>query len=156
TACRFEEAVELYCQAIGRRPEWAEAHNSMGTALMEQNRLAEAISAFEEALLIEKDWYLPVFNRAVALRKLGRDSEAIIGFRRAVACRPDLWNGHVELGLMLIKHGFLPEGWKEYEWRWQSGGRPAKRATRPQPVWSGERFEGQTLLLCVEQGYGDM
>src|SRR5262249_46275850 len=40
--------------------------------------------------------------------------------------------------------------------RWQSGGRPAKRATRPQPVWSGERFEGQTLLLCVEQGYGDM
>ena len=45
--------------------------------------------------------------------------------------------------------GDMERGWSEYQWRPTLASRFAK------PVWKGEGLEGKTILLHVEQGFGD-
>jgi len=143
--------------------EWADAYNALGISLLERQRFEEALAAFDAALQSDSDHVYAMFNRGVVCRRLGRDADAIDAFRGAIALEPHWWQPHLDLGLLLIRHGHLPEGWKEYEWRWQSGGPPPMRVNRPQPIWNGERcwnarreHERRTIVLCAESGHGDM
>jgi hypothetical protein len=51
--------------------------------------------------------------------------------------------------------GQMPEGWDHYEARIGIPGEAGGTFPFIQPRWNGERFEGKTLLLTWEQGYGD-
>lgn len=152
----FELAASAYLLALERRADWPEGHNALGTIRMRQGRLEEAVALYERAVAAKPDWYLSNHNLGVALQRVGREERAIECFRRAIACQPDDWSAHVNIGCLLLKYGNFSEGWREWAWRYQSGGVPAKRKTRDQPIWQGERFDGRTLLLCAEAGLGDM
>ena len=47
---RFEEALASYDRALKVRPDYAEAHNNLGVALMQLGRLSEARAALEQAV----------------------------------------------------------------------------------------------------------
>jgi hypothetical protein len=81
--------------------------------------------------------------------------EAIGCFRTAVGLRPDFANAHHNLAVALLARGEMAEGWREYEWRWQTAGMVASRRDFAQPQWHGEAAEGRTLLIHAEQGLGD-
>ena len=51
--------------------------------------------------------------------------------------------------------GVMPEGWDQHEFRWDHKGLTNPKRVFPQPRWNGENFEGRTLLLHFEQGFGD-
>lgn len=54
----------------------------------------------------------------------------------------------------LLAAGHYDEGWTGYEWRYSSaGGGPVPNIKVPR--WQGERFDGRTLLVVGDQGYGD-
>ncbi len=60
-----------------------------------------------------------------------------------------------EASCINLQFGFMPLGWDQHEARWSH-----PRLTTPlrgytQPSWNGEPFEGRTLLLHWEQGFGD-
>src|SRR5690606_39168919 len=46
-------------------------------------------------------------------------------------------------------------GWDQYEWRMQMKSQLAKHSLKS-PLWDGRGFEGQTLLVYHEQGFGDV
>jgi hypothetical protein len=50
--------------------------------------------------------------------------------------------------------GDLESGFREYEWRWKLKNTPPTRFD--QPVWDGSELKGRTIMLCREQGMGDM
>lgn len=49
--------------------------------------------------------------------------------------------------------GDFAAGWVEYEHRW--GLAHVAKLDLAQPLWSGERLDGKTILLWSEQGFGD-
>jgi hypothetical protein len=57
-------------------------------------------------------------------------------------------------GALLLK-GEFGAGWQEYEWRWKGGVKGMEPQKFAQPLWQGEDLAGKTLLLTVEQGFGD-
>ncbi|HJV22378.1 MAG TPA: glycosyltransferase family 9 protein [Holophagaceae bacterium] len=60
-----------------------------------------------------------------------------------------------ERGYLNLLRGDLKTGWAQFEARLRVPGYvpPAKRF--PQPRWTGGSFEGKTLLVHFEQGFGD-
>jgi len=52
--------------------------------------------------------------------------------------------------------GDFAEGWKQYEWRWQTDGFATTKRDLRQPRWQGHQsLDGKTILLHAEQGLGD-
>ncbi len=45
----------------------------------------------------------------------------------------------------------MAAGWRELEWRWKAERRPRP----PFPEWDGSPLAGRTILLYIEQGFGD-
>ena len=152
----FETAEAAYLRAVRARPDDPRSHAGLGATRLRLGKLEQAIQACDEAVRLDPQALGPHHNRAVCLQRLGREDEAIRGFREAIRRHPGSWRSHNNLGLLLLKRGRFEEGWREFEWRFQNRGEPATRAGRPQPIWRGERLEGKTLLVCCEQGFGDM
>jgi tetratricopeptide (TPR) repeat protein len=57
--------------------------------LREGGRLAEAVAAYEEALVLRPDSLAAHFNRANALQAMDRHAEAVAGYERLLAAAPD-------------------------------------------------------------------
>jgi hypothetical protein len=81
------------------------------------------------------------------------------GMRLAVEQQVDLRirpeNVALNRSLVSLRLGDMPDGWDQYEARWQVPGLIIPKRDFPQPRWQGQPFPGQTLLLHFEQGLGD-
>jgi tetratricopeptide (TPR) repeat protein len=150
---RNGEAVAGYRRALELKPDWAEAHNSLGNALTAQSRDDEAIECFERALALKPDYADAHNNLGVALQKQNRIAGALLSYHRCELLRPDHADLHLNMALAYLVAGDFTNGWREYEWRYQSKARPARKL--PQPLWTGEDLAGKTILLHYEQGFGD-
>ncbi len=101
-----------------------------------ENRMAHLL--LNQAFVMEGDW---------------------AGMRQAVEQQSELhlppatvaWNR----SLVSLRLGDMPDGWDQYEARWQIPGLIIPARNFPQPRWQGQPFPGQTLLLHFEQGLGD-
>jgi hypothetical protein len=55
-----------------------------------------------------------------------------------------------------LRAGEYEEGWREYEWRLrQPKWSKFFPSIKHQPLWQGEDFQGKSLLVHCEQGFGD-
>lgn len=84
----------------------------------------------------------------------GKLDKAIETYRLCVAADPTYADGHLCLGMALLKAGYLQEGWREYEWRWKTNQLPARKLKCPQ--WSGQDLTNKIILVYGEQGLGDI
>jgi hypothetical protein len=60
-----------------------------------------------------------------------------------------------ERACIKLRFADMPQGWLEYESRWKIPEFMQVEQHYSQPRWQGESFEGRTLLLFWEQGFGD-
>ena len=153
TLQRNTEAEASFRRALELRPDWAEGHNSLGNALAAQSREEEAIACFERALALKPDYADAHNNLGVVLQKQNRIAGALLSYRRCELLRPDHADLHLNKALAYLVAGDFTNGWREYEWRYQSKARPPRKL--PQPLWTGEDLAGKTILLHFEQGFGD-
>ncbi len=87
-----EKAVEILQGVLEDNPDHANAHTSLGVALvhLQENpsadspEMQEAFQHFERAFELEPDDAVPIFNKAVALRDLGLFEEALASFDRVL------------------------------------------------------------------------
>ena len=54
---KLDEAVAAYRQAIGIKPDFAEANSALGNALTVQGKLDEAVAAYRQAIGIKPDFF---------------------------------------------------------------------------------------------------
>ena len=94
-------------------------------------------------------------NLANLLMDAGKLDESLDFFRRAVEQRPGDPEIHTHRALAFLMNGDFQRGWDEYEWRMQMRSQLAKHSLKS-PLWDGRGYEGQTLLLYHEQGFGDV
>jgi predicted O-linked N-acetylglucosamine transferase (SPINDLY family) len=97
-AARAEQALRRETQA---HPDYANAHNALGVALVNQSKHEEALAAFTAAVKLDPAHAEAAANAGGALRTLGRLEEALSYLERAAAARPELADAHQSLGLTL-------------------------------------------------------
>jgi tetratricopeptide (TPR) repeat protein len=102
-ACQYiEEALKV-------RPDSSEAHNDLGTVLMQMGKPAEAMQQFHEALRISPDYLQAHFNLGKALFEERDLKEAVAQFRAVAQIAPDFASGHKSLATALIALGKMDE-----------------------------------------------
>ena len=151
---RLDEAEESLREALRLKPEFANAHNNLGRVLDDLGRFEEAEASVRMALRLRPEHGFAHFNLGYILYHLGRAGEAEASYRTALRLRPETAEWRVALGLALLLAGKFEEGWKEFEWRWQTEPRVGS-AFLGVPSWNGEPIGDRAILLFADQGHGD-
>lgn len=95
---RIDEAIRLIGSAIAHAPEFAEAHNVLGSLLQNLQRLDEAVVYYENAVVLKPGAEMHN-NLGNALQAVNRIEEAIAHYETALAARPDFVEAHCNLGV---------------------------------------------------------
>ena len=99
----YAAALDLYNQSIAADPGYMRAWMDKGNALMQLNRSAEAIAAFD-VVLAHEDYVPNVWNsRGKALMATGNYSAARDSFDQALQQAPDFIEAKENLDLVLEK-----------------------------------------------------
>ena len=151
----LDEAEAAYRQCLARQPDYAEAHNNLGNVLKARGDHTAAIDAYQASLRLRPNSAETQVNLGKLLHEQGRPGEAIVAYRAALAADPNLAAAHSGLGMSLLQCGDFEQGWRAYEWRWQTRGFADDVLQFTQPLWTGEALNGETILLYAEQGLGD-
>ena len=106
---KLDEAVACYRRALELKPDYAEAHNNLGTAFKDQGKLDEAVACYRRALELKPDFAEAHNNLGIALKDQGKLDEAVACYRRALELKPDYAEAHNNLGNALKDQGKLDE-----------------------------------------------
>jgi tetratricopeptide (TPR) repeat protein len=125
----------------------------LGNVLQNQERYAEAVHAYQEAIRIAPMHAEAHFNLGVSYQRRRLHDQALGSLDRAIEIRPQFVEAHWYKAFITLLMGDYERGWDEYEWRL----RQKANIPRPfiQPVWDGSDLDGRTILVHDEQGYGD-
>jgi tetratricopeptide (TPR) repeat protein len=104
-SAQYEDALDLYREAVQRHPADAESWSNLGQVLVRLNRSEEAIAAFQRAIALNHDRWAYHFNLGRALGLLNRWEESVQAYERAQRLFPDDYAIAFNLGLALRKKG---------------------------------------------------
>jgi len=93
--------------AIKIKPDYAEAHNNLGGALVAEGKNEEAISHFKMAIKIKPDYARLYNNLGNALLAEQKTEEAISQYKMAINLKPDYAKAYHNLGVSYILNGRL-------------------------------------------------
>ena len=143
-AAAFETAKRL-------EPQSAATDYNLGNSCYKRGQVEKAEALFRSA--VENDprdsacWN----NLGKCLAELNRLDESIEAYNHALEIASDYALARYGRAISLLTAGRLPEGFRDYEWRWHL----VTPRQFPQPEWTGEAAPGRTLFLHAEQGFGD-
>jgi cytochrome c-type biogenesis protein CcmH/NrfG len=129
----MDEAITQYQEALEIRPDFAEAHNNLGNALLQKGNVGEAITQYQNALQINPDYVDALNNLGSALRQKGRVDEAIRHYQEALKIKPDFAGAHYNLGNALLQKGKVGEAIAHFQQAVQIG--PADPAAQNNLAW---------------------
>lgn len=106
-AVRGDDAAALNAvrQAVGLAPKHFDAQLALGRALFGMGDNAGAIRAFQAAKLLQPTNTQALFFLATALERSGDSRAAVATYRELISVKPDLHDGHLGLGVLLLKRG---------------------------------------------------
>ncbi|NHO31310.1 tetratricopeptide repeat protein [Acetobacter fallax] len=150
----FEQAHGMLMRAVTLAPDLPDAWSNLGNVLQQFQRYDEAIAAYSNCLRLNPVHPLALSNLGVALDCRGEHAAAQKFHRIAVRLAPDNAENHTNFAISLLSGGDYRSGFAEYEWRWKT--RTTRHHGLTAPLWTGASFEGKTLLIHTEGGFGDM
>ncbi len=148
----WQAAGELYREACAAFPADALLWAGQGRTARAQADYALAEQAFARADALAPD---AGFALDIGLAQFHRHDypAACASFERCLAARSDWPEAAFSLANAQLARGDLARGWAGYAARFRVPGRAwPEVAVAP---WTGERLDGETLLVDAEQGYGD-
>lgn len=159
-ACKtglLEEGIAHYRRVIALRPDLAETYYNLGKALKEQGKFEEAVAHFQQAIAKNTNFAEAEHNLGHTLQQLGQLEEAIACYNHVLELNPQFIDARWNRSLALLLSGDFIQGFADYEYRWQQA-EFLKNNPRPpysHSLWDGAHLNGQTILIHVEQGFGD-
>jgi tetratricopeptide (TPR) repeat protein len=152
---RYAMAVPLVKRAIEVHPTDAGFYNTLAVAFFALGREAESHELCKTGLHLDPNLADTHANLGICYADQGNLGASIAAFEKAIVLDPNHANAHDGLGLSLLMSGQLQRGWREQEWRWRKTVFEKHRFPDA-PHWTGGDIAGRTILLYVEQGYGDI
>jgi len=98
-------AAEWFQKAVEKRPEGADIHYNLGTALMQLGRIDDAETPLRRATALAPAFAPARLNLGNCLRELGQLDGAVEAYRQAMAIKPDYPQAQLNLGSTLIERG---------------------------------------------------
>jgi tetratricopeptide (TPR) repeat protein len=95
------KAEQAYRNALAQKPDHVDATVNLGALLCDNERFAEAVALFDQAVARGTANALLHFNRAVALEEVGERVRAMQAYEAALRLDPALADAHYNLGLLL-------------------------------------------------------
>jgi tetratricopeptide (TPR) repeat protein len=148
------QAEEYYREALALSPGFADAHFNLGSACGRAGRTQEALHHLRQAVAIRPGFKEAWETLALSLEEEGNPQQALACWERVLELDPSWTKGRWAHSLSLLKVGRLLEGWASYECRFQIPELLPPRDFKA-PLWAGQPFPQQTLLITAEQGLGD-
>ncbi|SMH45340.1 tetratricopeptide repeat protein [Azospirillum agricola] len=145
-AGRPDDAEAALRRALALQPASADALEALGALLHDRAGYAPARLWLARALAVRPGHAETLLNLGTVLRDLRRFAEAETCFDAVLARQPSHGAAHLARAVGRLVRGDLRAGWEGFEHRW-------RRFTTP--PWAGEPLNGATILLHMEQGFGD-
>ncbi|MGE0153342.1 MAG: tetratricopeptide repeat protein [Reyranellaceae bacterium] len=152
---RFAEAMACFQRAVDIDPKFAPVYTNIGLIVALDGDYDRAEQAHRRSLAYDPNYVTAMHNIANLLQDAGKLDEALEFFHQALQRKPGDPEIHTHRALCMLMRGDFARGWDEYEWRMQMKSQLAKHSLKS-PLWDGRGFEGQTLLVYHEQGFGDV
>ncbi len=148
------EALLWYRAAAAVKPGEPKIHHNCANLLFQLNRFDEARCWGEHAWEMSSGrWPAVAVNLGMTSYMQGRWDEAIAWYDEAIAVQSQDAAAHFNRGLALLLTGRFAEGWTEYSWRWRMA--DVSKPDLTGPAWRGDPVPESTILVHVEQGFGD-
>lgn len=148
----FQRARIMWERVLRRMPLHYESHYNLGTMLMEQGDWAGARAHLQTAVTL-KERPEALTNLGTLLMAVGEYEAAIALFTKATTTKHYDPAGKFNRAFANLSLGRFPEGWADYEGRWEAPIFKAEyQRAYKEALWHGERTR---LFLWAEQGYGD-
>ncbi len=151
---KYAESIEYYTKAIELNPDYAEAHNNLASALYKLGDFKTAIIYCRKAIELKDDYAQAYNTLAAALNMEQSYDEAIECYNKTIQLAPDYAEAYYSRGILYLGRGQFAKGWHDYQWRLKTA-KTNIQLRHDKPWWQGENFQGKTLLVQSEQGFGD-
>lgn len=149
----YRMAVVCQRRALALDPDAETVLNNASNAHFDAGEPERALKLHQRALKLNPGSADNWASLGKYLRALGRHTEAKAELETALKAHPDDPELHIQLAFALLSLGDYPNGFAEFNWRWQ--GDEITLPDLPMPQWQGEDLNGKTILVTPEQGFGD-
>jgi len=140
-------------KAIELDPDYVSAHHNLGKLYSDLGELKQAAKHYRKAMSLEPDNASSQVGLGSVFALQGDFDQAEDCFQQALKVDPKMAQAHFNLSLIHLVRANLYEGFRGYEYRWQTSSFPPRNL--PQPMWNGDTLPDKTLLVQCEQGLGD-
>lgn len=141
-----ERAEPVLRRALALDPANGDALEAQGASLHALSHYAESRRWLDRAARLRPGHVETLFNLGTVLRDLRRFDEAEACFNAVLANNPARSDAHLARAVGRLVRGDLRAGWEGFEHRWH------RFAT---PPWDGRPMGAATILLHMDQGFGD-
>ena len=111
----WRDGETLFEHALAETKDNPVAHNELGSTLLQEGNVDEAITHFQKALQISPDNAVAHNNLGNALLRKGSVDEAITHFQKALQIKPDYAAADNNLGIALLRKGSVDEAIVYYQ-----------------------------------------
>lgn len=150
----FELAEELFSKALRLNYYKSFLHNNLGTVYEALGKLQTAKKEFTIAVYINNKYVEGFMNLSNTEHYLGEFENSLMHIDKAIELAPQNAEAHFNKSLLLLRMGYLKEGFIEYEWRMMRSDYPIWEFSKPLLTNLVDLY-GKTLLIYDEQGFGD-
>lgn len=149
----YTKATGILRELLSEDPQHKQAQLMLGIVLTDAEQWEEGLIALNRAIELEPDNAEAFNSQGFAFAGLGQFESAVDAFDKAIELDHKYALAYMNRGMMHLKMGNYQQGWRDFEWRWQT---PQFHPFQcPQPQWQGEDISDKTLLVHTEQGAGD-
>jgi arylsulfatase A-like enzyme/Tfp pilus assembly protein PilF len=110
-----DEAIKSLLEVTRQDPKVIDAWFMLGNEYYRKRQFTQAIESYKQALALKSDYDLVIINMANAYRQLGKDEEALVGYRRFMELDPRNAQIRYEAAQILIDGGKLADARAQLE-----------------------------------------
>lgn len=112
---QLAQAESLAKDLIAKHPNTFILHHVLALALDGQQKFAEAVTSYQNALKLQTSTPELQFNLGIALTQLNRLEEAANAYLQAIRLQPNFFEAYGNLGTILQRQGKLEEAIENYQ-----------------------------------------
>jgi protein O-mannosyl-transferase len=111
----YRTEASLWRDTVAKRPNNALAHASLGTALLREGRVAEAVAECTTAVRLDPNRAIFRYNLGQAFERAGQPANALAAYAEAVRLEPEYADAHTNYAALLARSGQTAAAQREFE-----------------------------------------